>query len=236
MARSPRPTRAATAQALIWLALGLPAHVLVKALSPAFFAREDTMTPLLATLKGSAVAIVLAVLLGHLFGARGIAAAIALGAWSNALRLIRARRCDLRIFDRCRGAPAAAAHRRGGAGDGRAAVAWRRGLLPVAATAHGSAQAALLAPDRRRIAIYGLFLALFGVTGWREVVTAIRQNRAARLARARPAWQTTRRQSMGVHSFCGKHDHGDSLNGFFQASSRRAICISAIISARSSIS
>src|SRR4029079_6682149 len=30
-----------TARALIWLALGLPAHVLVKALSPAFFARED---------------------------------------------------------------------------------------------------------------------------------------------------------------------------------------------------
>ena len=37
----------ATARALMWLALGLPAHVLVKALSPAFFAREDTMTPLL---------------------------------------------------------------------------------------------------------------------------------------------------------------------------------------------
>ena len=43
----------------MWLALGLPAHVLVKALSPAFFAREDTLTPLLATLKGFAVAIVL---------------------------------------------------------------------------------------------------------------------------------------------------------------------------------
>jgi len=29
------------------------------------------------------------------------------------------------------------------------------------------------------IAIYGLFLALFGVTGWRETVNAVRQNRAA---------------------------------------------------------
>ena len=48
---------AATAQALMWLALGLPAHVLVKALSPAFFAREDTMTPLVATLKGFVLAI-----------------------------------------------------------------------------------------------------------------------------------------------------------------------------------
>ena len=34
---------AATAHALMWLALALPAHVLVKALSPAFFAREDTL-------------------------------------------------------------------------------------------------------------------------------------------------------------------------------------------------
>src|SRR5450755_1722916 len=80
---------AATAQALTFLALGLPAHVLVKALSPAFFAREDTMTPLWATLKGFAVALVLAVLLGHVYGASGIAAAIALGAWSSAFSLIR---------------------------------------------------------------------------------------------------------------------------------------------------
>src|ERR1700722_15222019 len=50
----------ATASALIWLALGLPAHVLVKALSPAFFARDNTTTPLWATLKGLAVAVVLA--------------------------------------------------------------------------------------------------------------------------------------------------------------------------------
>ena len=83
------PDTAATAQALIWLALGLPAHVLVKALSPAFFAREDTLAPLIATLKGLVVAIVLAVLLGHFFGASGIAAGIALGAWSNAASLIR---------------------------------------------------------------------------------------------------------------------------------------------------
>ena len=45
----------ATARALVWLALGLPAQVLVKALSPAFFAREDTMTPLVATARGSSL-------------------------------------------------------------------------------------------------------------------------------------------------------------------------------------
>ena len=80
---------AATARALMWLTLALPAHVLVKALSPAFFAREDTITPLLASLKGVVLAIAAAFLLGHWFGADGIAAAIALGAWSIALSLIR---------------------------------------------------------------------------------------------------------------------------------------------------
>ena len=58
---------AATAQALMLLALALPAHVLVKALSPSFFARDDTFTPLWATLKGFAVAIVLAMVLGHVY-------------------------------------------------------------------------------------------------------------------------------------------------------------------------
>ncbi|THD48935.1 MAG: murein biosynthesis integral membrane protein MurJ, partial [Bradyrhizobium sp.] len=80
---------AATAQALMWLALGLPAHVLVKALSPAFFARDDTTTPLLATVTGVAVAVVLALVLSRWFGASGIAASIAMGAWSSALALIR---------------------------------------------------------------------------------------------------------------------------------------------------
>ena len=73
----------------MWLALGLPAHVLVKALSPAFFARHDTRTPLLATLAGFAVAIISALVLGRLFGAEGIAAGIALGAWSSSLALMR---------------------------------------------------------------------------------------------------------------------------------------------------
>ena len=79
----------ATARALMWLTLALPAHVLVKALSPAFFAREDTMTPLVAALKGVVLAIAAAFLLSRWYGADGIAAAIALGAWSMAFSLIR---------------------------------------------------------------------------------------------------------------------------------------------------
>lgn len=169
---------AATAEALMLLALGLPAHVLVKALSPAFFARDDTRTPLLAALKGIAVAIVLAIVLGHLFGASGIAASIACGAWSSALALIR------------RGAATfgfsidAATHRRlprivmaavmmGG-------LLWlmARFVLPLAANAHGLAQAVLLAVlISGGIAIYGLFLALFGVIRWSEAVSATRRTK-----------------------------------------------------------
>ena len=73
----------------MWLSLGLPAHVLFKTLAPAFFARENTTTPLIAVAKGIALALATAFLFGHLFGAEGIAAGVALGAWGSALGLIR---------------------------------------------------------------------------------------------------------------------------------------------------
>jgi putative peptidoglycan lipid II flippase len=167
---------AATAQALMWLALALPAHVLVKALSPAFFARHDTLTPLWATLKGLIVAIVAAVIFGRLFGASGIAASIAMGAWSSALALIRrgaasfgfsidaaARRRLPRIL--------AAALAMGGA-------LWLMAALvsPLTANMHGLARAVvLLALISVGIAIYGLLLALFGVIGWGQALRAVRQ-------------------------------------------------------------
>jgi putative peptidoglycan lipid II flippase len=170
---------AATAQALLWLSLGLPAHVLVKALSPAFFARHDTLTPLWATLKGFAVAVISALVLGRLFGASGIAASIALGAWSSALALIR------------RGASTfgfsidAAARRRlpriAAAALAMAGLLWLAMRL-APALASGLAQAILVVIlIVAGIAVYGLFLRLFGVTGWREAVSAIRQTRPADL-------------------------------------------------------
>jgi putative peptidoglycan lipid II flippase len=168
----------ATARTLTWLALALPAHVLVKALSPAFFAREDTLTPLLATLKGIVLALALAVVLGHFFGAGGIAAAIALGAWSTAVTLIR-RGAETFGFsidpDARRRLPrlVAAALTMG-------ALLWlmAKFVLPLLAGAHGVAQAAALAIlIGGGIAIYGLFLRLFGFPGWREAVNALRQTK-----------------------------------------------------------
>jgi len=168
---------ASTAQALMWLALGLPANVLVKALSPAFFcARGYAGRRCSRTLKGVAFAIVLAVLLGHWFGASGIAAAIALGAWSTALTLIR------------RGAETfgfsidAAARRRLpgilGAALAMGAALWlaTRSVPALVQGSHGLLQAVILfILIIAGIAIYGLFLRLFGVTGWREAVNAVRQ-------------------------------------------------------------
>jgi putative peptidoglycan lipid II flippase len=168
-----------TAHALVWLALGLPAQVLVKALSPAFFARGDTTTPLWATLKGLAVTIVLAVVLGRLFDVRGISASIALGAWSSALVLIRsgfttfgfsidlaARRRLPRIV--------AAALAMGG-------LLWLSAPFVLASAGNESVTLHLLlmgALIAGGMAIYGLLLALLGVVSWADAIDAHRQTGA----------------------------------------------------------
>ena len=84
-----------TANALAIFALGLPAFVLIKVFSPAFFARQDTKTPmrfagwsLTANTIGSVALFFLFKSLGwmpHL----GIAVATTLGGWMNAILLWR---------------------------------------------------------------------------------------------------------------------------------------------------
>jgi putative peptidoglycan lipid II flippase len=153
---------AATAQALALLALGLPAHVLVKALAPAFFARNDTATPLLAACKGFAVAIILAIVLGQFYGIAGIAAGVACGAWNNAFTLVR------------RGAATfgfsldAASRRRLPrivlAALSMGGLIWLAAAFLLRPAAPGLAQTAMLGvliPGG--IAAYGVLLALFGV-------------------------------------------------------------------------
>jgi putative peptidoglycan lipid II flippase len=156
----------ATAQAVMWLALALPAHVLFKAMSPVFFARENMRAPLLAMLTGFAVAIVAAPALGRLFGTAGIAAAIALGAWSSAAALLRGVRTFGFAID-------AAARRRLPrivlAALAMGALLWpeARFVLPATAAAHGAAQLAIVGIlIGGAMAIYGLLLvALGGVDG-----------------------------------------------------------------------
>jgi putative peptidoglycan lipid II flippase len=164
----------ATAQSLVWLALALPAHVLTKALSPSFFAREDTTTPLRASLVGLVVAIAAAFLLDSSFGASGIAAGLALGAWTSTVWLIRS---GVSAFGFALLPPtygrlfriALAASLMAGLLD----LAMR---LPVLhAPAHGLAQAVSLAClIAGGLAIYLLLLGLFGIGTWRQAVDAIK--------------------------------------------------------------
>ncbi|MGP8123503.1 MAG: murein biosynthesis integral membrane protein MurJ [Xanthobacteraceae bacterium] len=164
-----------TAQALMILALGLPAHVLVKTLSPAFFARDDTATPLLATLAGLAATVVAGFALSPRFGANGVAAAIALGAWCCAAILLR------------RGATAfglqldAEAKRRlprivvaalcmGG-------MLWlaESFVAGVTVNANFTAQATILGGlVAVGLASYGLLLDLFGIVSWSQAIDDLR--------------------------------------------------------------
>jgi putative peptidoglycan lipid II flippase len=160
---------ASTARVLMWLSLGLPAQVLFKALAPAFFARENTATPLIAVLKGIVLALATAYLFGHFFGAEGIAAGIALGAWGSALGLVRegATRFGFSLD--------AAARRRlpriVAAAALMGAALW---LVPIARLDGLAQAAAIVALIAAGVALYALLLQLFGITGWREAVNALR--------------------------------------------------------------
>ncbi len=85
---SPEDT-ARSAGALAAFAVGLPAFVVVKALTPGFFAREDTRTPLYIALLAIATNIVLnvAFLYGTMLAQVGIALASSLSGWLNAALL-----------------------------------------------------------------------------------------------------------------------------------------------------
>ena len=118
---------AATARALMWLTLALPAHVLVKALSPAFFAREDTMTPLVAALKGVVLAIALGLPAQPLVRRRRHRGRDCAWRVEHGVQPDPPRRGDVRLFDRCRSAAAAAAHRRWRRSPWARCCGWRRG-------------------------------------------------------------------------------------------------------------
>lgn len=164
-----------TATALMILAFGLPAHVLVKTFSPAFFARDDTMTPLVATLCGLTATVVAGFALSPPFGANGVAASIALGAWCCAAVLLRrgatvfglqldheARRRLPRIV--------LAALAMG-------AILWLAAhfVEPVAASANFTAQLTILGGlVAVGVASYGLLLDLFGIVSWSEAINDLR--------------------------------------------------------------
>ena len=76
-------TTALTASALAAFATGLPAYVLIKVVSPAYFARLDMKTPMWFSMVAVVANIVGSVALFPVWGHVGIAAATSISAWLN---------------------------------------------------------------------------------------------------------------------------------------------------------
>ncbi len=78
---------ASTAAVVSMLVLGLPAYVLIKVLTPGFFARKDTRTPVYTALVSLAINITLNIILIPIMGVAGLALAGAISAWANCAML-----------------------------------------------------------------------------------------------------------------------------------------------------
>ncbi len=96
--------REAVGAALAAFASGLPAYVLIKALAPGFFGRQDTATPVKISVAAMVVNIALNIILMGPLGHVGIAVATAVSAWLNAglLWWVLSRRGHLVVDDRLR--------------------------------------------------------------------------------------------------------------------------------------
>jgi putative peptidoglycan lipid II flippase len=88
-----------TALTLSIVSLGLPAYVLVKVLTPGFYARRDTATPVKTAIAVLVVNVLLNFALIPRFGIGGLAAAVALSSWLNCaiLYILLHRRGHFRI-------------------------------------------------------------------------------------------------------------------------------------------
>ncbi len=76
------------AETFLWFQIGLAAHALIAVLARAFYARQDTMTPVLVAVAAVVANTTLAVVLVGPLGLGGIALAIAVAAWMEALVLL----------------------------------------------------------------------------------------------------------------------------------------------------
>ena len=78
---------AMTAATVAMLVIGLPAYVMVKVLTPGFFARRDTRTPVWTAAIALSINIVLNLVLIPRMGVAGLALASAMSAWVNCAML-----------------------------------------------------------------------------------------------------------------------------------------------------
>ena len=75
------------AKALRWFALGLPGFVMLKVLTPAFFARENTRTPMIWAGISASINLSLGWTLFNTMGFHGLALATSVAAWVNVVGL-----------------------------------------------------------------------------------------------------------------------------------------------------
>ena len=80
-------TTVQVAKALRWFAMGLPGFVLLKVLTPAFFARENTKTPMVWAGISAAINLSLGYILFVTIGFHGLALATSVAAWVNVIGL-----------------------------------------------------------------------------------------------------------------------------------------------------
>ena len=88
-----------TASALAWFALGVPAHVMVHVLTRAFYAMQDTRTPVAWAVVAVVVNIVLMLALVESMGVEGLALAISTSATIEVIGLLVALRQRLGTLD-----------------------------------------------------------------------------------------------------------------------------------------
>ena len=139
---------------LAYFLVGLTAHALIAVLARAFYARQDTVTPVVAAVAAVAINTTLAVILVGPLGLGGLALAIAIAAWIEALALIVVLRRRLPAFPL--------------AGMGRVSLEAVGGSVAAGAVAYVVLQAAVswLGPDPGRllqvvvVAVVGVAFAL----------------------------------------------------------------------------
>ena len=160
---------AATAPALAAYALGLPAFVLVRVLVPAFYARQDTATPVKVGVAAVLVNLGLTLLLMGPLAHVGVALATAIAGWVNALTIgaLLLRRGHF-AFDRRsrRSLPRIVL---AALGMGAVLLAAERLLRPVFAEGEAVRLAALALLIAGGLVTYGAFALLVGAADWREV-------------------------------------------------------------------
>jgi putative peptidoglycan lipid II flippase len=166
---------AATAAALAAFALGLPAYVLIKTLSPGFYAREDTATPVKIAAVAMACNVGLAAALMQVLAHVGIALATACTAWLNAGLLAWAlgRRGGLALDRRLRRVVPRVALASALMGLGLLGAAWAlAGWLAEPGAARVAALAALVVGG---LVVFGLLAQATGAASLREVRLMLRR-------------------------------------------------------------